>query len=865
MSISIWGRTYLNKLKAKPNLSISAHLEDADRVFQMIWDQNELFFQNFFRKHELDIKEVAYYLRFAVYAHDIGKAHKDWQDYLVKKKKHVMSHPLVSFCVCWEMFEQKFGKSLLHYPLVRGALTSVLAHHHMLHNNSYGQVKKEKKIMISKEVINEFIVEINVRFNMQKKIQPFSQDLEWTGLQLSKRVEVIKNIHLSWLSKESDEIQRKEKLIHTLFLSILCACDNIASKVADHLNKEMDMLNPMNPTVTEETVKKYADDWLQEINPTQIRNEIFLKPNELQKQMFNHMHPYMIIRAGCGEGKTAAALQFANYWVGERQARKVIFTLPTRFTTNEMFKSITDPKKYNYPKNQVGIYHSEAEQFLQKIAENSDFKEIDYQDDYLKDEIFQNTFYHRPVTISTIDHLVFSFIHSFRYADRAFGNILQSVVIFDEIHFYDEQTLKGIYECIRLLRQYQVPHLIMSATLPDSFIRQLNLLDSSEPYVVVDSQSSLAHATPFQIEKIEQSLYTKELGLSMEAKNIIERNLNYRQMVILNQVERAKKVAQELMELHSNHNILCYHSEFSSTDRAIKEKLIAILFEKSDKRSEDDVNFLLKYGFSNVDACILVTTQICEMSLDISSDVQLTDLAPIDAISQRGGRLHRMGMQLTRKECDCQRCKERSYLPKDYMYKQYLFNLGEKAASGYPYVNKQDWEKPDHILHRSWKILGSVNNFHLVQEWMNHLYPELDCLHHPQLIDYFYEDIVFGKTPRERYGNEDEEQSQGSFQLRPTTFLTRDVIPAIYLSVIRSEIKLPDRKLFPQEKKELYHLLKKYTVSIKDYRLGQCRAMGRVRGEKHGEFSFIYLDVPYDGNGIGFDFQSDAKTSHNIC
>jgi CRISPR/Cas system-associated endonuclease/helicase Cas3 len=71
-----------------------------------------------------------------------------------------------------------------------------------------------------------------------------------------------------------------------------------------------------------------------------------------------------------------------------------------------------------------------------------------------------------------------------------------------------------------------------------------------------------------------------------------------------------------------------------------------------------------------VDSAILVATQICELSLDISADMQLTDLAPIDALSQRGGRLHRNGTVPRPEKCGCKRCRERDDHGEGFVYRQ---------------------------------------------------------------------------------------------------------------------------------------------------------------------------------------------------
>lgn len=74
------------------------------------------------------------------------------------------------------------------------------------------------------------------------------------------------------------------------------------------------------------------------------------------------------------------------------------------------------------------------------------------------------------------------------------------------------------------------------------------------------------------------------------------------------------------------------HSRFKRGDRNCKEeKLIGL--------DENGISFN-SFNTSN-EACIVVSTQIVEVSLDISFDVMITECAPLDALIQRFGRINR--------------------------------------------------------------------------------------------------------------------------------------------------------------------------------------------------------------------------------
>jgi CRISPR-associated endonuclease/helicase Cas3 len=71
-----------------------------------------------------------------------------------------------------------------------------------------------------------------------------------------------------------------------------------------------------------------------------------------------------------------------------------------------------------------------------------------------------------------------------------------------------------------------------------------------------------------------------------------------------------------------------FHARFTNGDRADIEKRVLARFGKDSKPTE-------RHGQ------VLVATQVVEQSLDLDFDLMVTDLAPIDLLIQRAGRLHR--------------------------------------------------------------------------------------------------------------------------------------------------------------------------------------------------------------------------------
>lgn len=101
-----------------------------------------------------------------------------------------------------------------------------------------------------------------------------------------------------------------------------------------------------------------------------------------------------------------------------------------------------------------------------------------------------------------------------------------------------------------------------------------------------------------------------------------------RALVVRNTVERAREAAAALEAVFPG-EVTLTHSRFLAKDRAAK-----------------DIGLLNRFGpperaTHRPDRHVVVATQVVEQSLDVDFDVLFTDIAPIDLVLQRVGRMHR--------------------------------------------------------------------------------------------------------------------------------------------------------------------------------------------------------------------------------
>lgn len=94
-------------------------------------------------------------------------------------------------------------------------------------------------------------------------------------------------------------------------------------------------------------------------------------------------------------------------------------------------------------------------------------------------------------------------------------------------------------------------------------------------------------------------------------------------LIVCNRVRNAQILFERIDELYPEVDKMLIHSRFKRKDR-----------NRLEKELQDIYNKVLQ-------ACIVVSTQVVEVSLDISFDMMITETAPIDALIQRFGRINR--------------------------------------------------------------------------------------------------------------------------------------------------------------------------------------------------------------------------------
>lgn len=323
----------------------------------------------------------------------------------------------------------------------------------------------------------------------------------------------------------------------------------------------------------------------------------------------NWKEQLLLLRAPTGSGKTDASLLWAKKQIGNERADRCVICMPTRFTSNALEVGVANQL------SATGLYHSTA--WFSKYS-NAQNKSKKSQQTEKQKFSFARTL-ESPLTVCTIDHLLMSLTQSREDHHGILFNLSHSCVVIDEADFYDEFTQANIQILLKVLRYFKVPLLVMSATLPESSLSLYKSVGYTSPTIKEDATKN--------DEKRCEILKCIEYEDPDEVSDLLHKCTRQPSIIYANTVDKAL----EFFEWFNNKNIedvTLYHSRFVEPDKVQKE--------------EELVNKLGKNAWKEGKAHgIAILTQIGELSINISADLMLTDLAPGDRLVQRLGRLSR--------------------------------------------------------------------------------------------------------------------------------------------------------------------------------------------------------------------------------
>lgn len=377
-------------------------------------------------------------------------------------------------------------------------------------------------------------------------------------------------------------------------------------------------------------------------------------PNALQQFTIDtELHPtptLTIIEAPTGEGKTEAAF----YLTARQQSggNGFYLAMPTQATSNGLFdRTISFLEHAHKGTANFRLAHGNAELHEGQMALYDGLSELEVQfDEDQRDSSGQvrtlEWFRSRkrallaPYGLGTVDQVLLGVLYARHFFLRLFA-LSGKTVVFDEVHAYDLYMMQLFYGLLEWLRDLGTHVIILSATLPasfrDGFIRAWG--GDPEPrtasevtypavWSVADGACDLTGG--FETRWTQQCQLRRNdadpVSIAGSVMKAAEQGACIG--VICNTVARAQQVYKALAEMIGNQDleVVLFHARFRFGDRQVLEN-----------------RALKRFGKDRPDCvpAILIATQVAEQSLDLDFDVLFTDLAPIDLLLQRAGRLHR--------------------------------------------------------------------------------------------------------------------------------------------------------------------------------------------------------------------------------
>jgi CRISPR-associated endonuclease/helicase Cas3 len=330
-----------------------------------------------------------------------------------------------------------------------------------------------------------------------------------------------------------------------------------------------------------------------------------------------------LLIAPTGSGKTESALL---WWARQRETTRcglpLFYILPYRASLNAMYQRFQD--RYRLEEDQLVLQHGNASAAIYEYltaGQGYQLAEAEKTARYKKDLGRLMT---APVRLLTPYQLIRGFF-GLKGHEAIITDASEGALVLDELHAYDRQRLALILASLRhLVGDLGARVLTMSATFPSVLKRLLaDTLGGQLSEIVASPQTQRAFRR-HRLCLAEQDLLSDQ--------NLVAIEKRYRNgeavLVVATTVARAQTLFDHLIGCCGSGDVALLHGRFTAEDRATKE---------------NDLAARVGTGTRNAEAagCVLVATQVVEVSLDIDFDVLFSDPAPIEALIQRFGRVNR--------------------------------------------------------------------------------------------------------------------------------------------------------------------------------------------------------------------------------
>jgi len=354
-----------------------------------------------------------------------------------------------------------------------------------------------------------------------------------------------------------------------------------------------------------------------------------------------------------GSGKTEAALLLAGRLMAAGCGDGLFVALPTMATSNAMYDRMIKVYQRLFAEDAQpslvlahGARHL-SETFMASVSGSatnaSDEDAVTAQcSSWLADNRKKSLL--ADVGVGTLDQALLAVLPARFQSLRLFG-LSSHILIVDEVHAYDPYMNKLLQNLLAFHAALGGSAILLSATLPTHIRRDfiaafargceeqqiLNLGSCAYPLVTAYGRETGISETPIEA--------TPQRCCSVAVIHAVDEAAVVLQIVeaskkgwcacwIRNTVHDALNGYTQLKEILPEGNLMLFHARFAMGDRLDIENSVTSAFGRKSTAQERNGR-------------VLIATQVVEQSLDLDFDLLITDLAPMDLLIQRAGRLHR--------------------------------------------------------------------------------------------------------------------------------------------------------------------------------------------------------------------------------
>jgi CRISPR-associated endonuclease/helicase Cas3 len=609
--------------------TVAEHCRGVRTAAAAIWSCVEIDLANAMRIDAAELRGIEPLYLIAALLHDVGKVNSAFQmmvqNFQRTWKRQPLRHEILSALIASHpRFWREWLMSALGERDFWVVVWAVAGHHLEIRERlpdesndpiyRTGDTPSQVTIFLDDDQVDQLLTEIDdvLRTSGRSAVLPVGKaesfgtlEDEVEGLESLAR-DFIRDARQSWKRLDGDARFRRDIAV---LKALLIAADIAGSALPAEAEE-------IGPWIGQALRTRLNANDLQEVISASLGGK---NARQFQKDVGNSPASATVVTAGCGNGKTTAAYMWARrHAVG----RKLFFTYPTTGTASAGFKDYLSVQRHL----ERALIHGRAWVDLQSIPGSPEDTPVE-----MAQRLESLQAWGQHVIACTVDTVV-GLVQNQRRSLFSFPAILAGAIVFDEVHSYDRKLFGSLLRFLAMLPG--IPVLLMSATIPPARLAALKRALGSR-MSVNNSGAPEPICGDHRLETINR--YRIEWRDSTEEcwRHVSDALGSDKKILwVCNTVADAVDIYREGHRRFGANQKIVYHSRFCYRHRVQRQDKVVAEFAYREDAGHQHERMLQR-------GALVVSTQVCEMSLDLSADLLVTALCPLPALVQRLGRLNR--------------------------------------------------------------------------------------------------------------------------------------------------------------------------------------------------------------------------------